>query len=112
MNPALSIESMHFSTEGANVRHSLPTCPHRQRKVIHEQGLVSVLRQIHDDLDAAVAGAYGWPADLADEEILARLVALNHERAEEERRGTICWLRPDFQNPSGAKQTAIAVTEE
>jgi len=71
-------------------------------KVVHEQGLVSVLRQIHDDLDAAVAEAYGWPADLPDEEILRRLVALNAERAEEERRGLIRWLRPEFQNPTGA----------
>ena len=45
-------------------------------KVIHEQGLVSVLKQIHDDLDAAVFEAYGWPATLTDEEILERLVAL------------------------------------
>jgi hypothetical protein len=79
---------------------------------IHEQGLVSVLRQIHDDLDAAVADAYGWPADLTDEEILAQLVALNHERAEEERRGIIRWLRPEFQNPTGKKQTAIAIADE
>jgi hypothetical protein len=35
----------------------------------------------HKKLDAAVAAAYGWPADLADEEILARLLALNLERA-------------------------------
>jgi hypothetical protein len=78
---------------------------------IHEQGLVSVLCQIHDDLDAAVADAYGWPADLADEEILARLVALNHERAEEERRGIIRYLRPDFQNPTGQKQSAIPLPD-
>ena len=32
-----------------------------KERVIHEQGLVSVLRQIHDDLDAAVLDAYGWP---------------------------------------------------
>jgi hypothetical protein len=83
-----------------------------KEREIHEQGLVSVLRQIHDDLDAAVAEAYGWPADLSDEEILARLVALNHERAEEERRGIIRYLRPDFQNPAGSKQTVIAVTDE
>ncbi len=29
-------------------------------KTIHDQGLVSVLKQIHDDLDAAVLEAYGW----------------------------------------------------
>ena len=31
----------------------------------------------HAKLDAAVFAAYGWPADLADDEILARLLALN-----------------------------------
>jgi hypothetical protein len=36
-----------------------------------------------------------------DETILYRLVALNAERAAEERRGLVRWLRPDFQNPGG-----------
>jgi len=35
----------------------------------------------HQKLDAAVAAAYGWPADLPDEVILERLLALNLERA-------------------------------
>lgn len=39
------------------------------------------LELAHKKLDAAVAAAYGWPADLSDEEILARLLALNLERA-------------------------------
>jgi len=84
-------------------------------KVIHEQGLVSVLKKLHDDLDAAVFDAYGWPHDLTDEQILERLVALNAERAAEERRGLIRWLRPEFQNPSGAKaatQEDLATTDE
>ncbi|WP_211100387.1 class I SAM-dependent DNA methyltransferase [Azospirillum sp. TSO35-2] len=38
------------------------------------------LTQAHAALDAAVAAAYGWPADLSDEEALARLLALNHAR--------------------------------
>ena len=79
-----------------------------KEQTIHEQGLVSVLKQIHDDLDAAVFDAYGWPHDLGDEEILQRLVDLNHERAEEESRGLIRWLRPEFQNPGGTSQTAFA----
>ena len=29
-------------------------------KTLHEQGLVSVLRTLHDELDAAVMQAYGW----------------------------------------------------
>jgi len=72
-------------------------------KTINEQGLVSVLKQIHDDLDAAVFEAYGWPSTLTDEEILKKLVALNAERAAEEARGIIRWLRPEFQNPTGHK---------
>lgn len=55
----------------------------KERK-IHEGGLVSVLKQIHEGLDAAVFEAYGWPGTLSDEEILERLVALNHERADED----------------------------
>ena len=75
-----------------------------KEKLIHEQGLVSVLRQIHDDLDQAVFAAYGWPSTLGDEEILERLVALNAERAAEEARGLIRWLRPEFQAPQGAQE--------
>jgi hypothetical protein len=39
----------------------------------------------HKKLDAAVFAAYGWPADLSDEEILERLLALNLQRAEVQR---------------------------
>ncbi|MEQ8847505.1 DNA methyltransferase [Botrimarina sp.] len=83
-----------------------------KERTIHEQGLVSVLRQIHDDLDAAVAEAYGWPVDLSDEEILERLVALNHERAEEEKRGLVRWLRPEYQNPDGVTQKAAELADD
>jgi type II restriction/modification system DNA methylase subunit YeeA len=44
------------------------------------------LAHAHAKLDAAVAAAYGWPTDLSDEEILERLLALNLERAAEEKR--------------------------
>jgi restriction-modification enzyme MmeI-like protein len=83
-----------------------------REKATHEQGLVSVLKQIHDDLDAAVFAAYGWPATLTDEEILERVVALNAERAAEERRGLVRWLRPEFQNPAGAGQTTMETDEQ
>ena len=68
---------------------------------IYDQGLIGILKDLHDQIDAAVAEAYGWPVDLSDEDILFRLVALNKERAEEEARGHIRWLRPEYQNPSG-----------
>lgn len=66
---------------------------------MHDRGLVTLIRQHHDAIDALVAEAYGWPADLPDEEILTRLVALNKERAAEEARGLIRWLRPEYQAP-------------
>ncbi|MCY7371849.1 MAG: hypothetical protein LH479_13555 [Polaromonas sp.] len=31
-----------------------------KEKVIHTQGLVSVLKDLHDESDAAVLPAYGW----------------------------------------------------
>jgi hypothetical protein len=112
-----------------------------KERTIHEHGLVSVLRQLHDDIDAAVLDAYGWSdllpllriahglepgklgsteassrrAELApltrddarrafDEAILERLVALNAERAAEEARGLVRWLRPEFQHPTESAQ--------
>jgi hypothetical protein len=42
----------------------------------------------HKKLDAAVAAAYGWPADLSNDQILERLLALNLERAAEERQAS------------------------
>jgi hypothetical protein len=52
---------------------------------------------------------------LLDETLLDRLVALNAERAAEEKRGLIRWLRPEFQSPQGAGpavQTEIEPTDD
>jgi len=38
----------------------------------------------HKRLDEAVFAAYGWEPSISDEEILARLLALNHERSAKE----------------------------
>jgi hypothetical protein len=84
-------------------------------KLIHEHGLVSVLAKIHDDLDAAVFDAYGFERALTAEQLLEKLVALRAERADEERRGVVRWLRPEFQHPSGAReatQPALLATED
>ena len=61
-----------------------------------------IVAKLHDDLDAAVAAAYGWGeewrrAPLLAADIVARLVALNAERAAEEAAGQVRWLRPDYQ---------------
>jgi hypothetical protein len=99
-----------------------------KEKLIHEKGLVAVLKQLHEELDAAVLDAYGWTdlmaglstlrqaqgerssgrADDFEQTLLARLVALNAERAAEEAAGTIRWLRPELQNPQAA-QAAIGL---
>jgi hypothetical protein len=39
------------------------------------------LGDTHRDLDAAVAAAYGWPADISEEDALAKLLELNISRA-------------------------------
>ncbi|MFN3970910.1 MAG: class I SAM-dependent DNA methyltransferase [Gemmobacter sp.] len=72
----------------------------------YDQGLIGILRDLHDQIDAAVADAYGWPATLTDDDILHRLVDLNRTRAAEEARGLIRWLRPDYQNPAGKAAAA------
>ncbi len=83
-----------------------------KEKHIHTQALVGVLKDLHDELDAAVAKAYGW-ADLsngapATDELLTRLVALNAKRAAEEKQGQVRWLRPEFQNPNAGQPTTTS----
>jgi hypothetical protein len=72
-------------------------------RTIFDDGLVLIMKELHDKIDVAVAEAYGWPADLSNEEILARLVALNKERSAEEKSGLVRWLRPDYQIPHFTK---------
>lgn len=65
---------------------------------------VRIIDDLHRELDATVAAAYGWRADLAPAEIVAGLVALNLERVEEEKCDKIRWLRPDYQKPRFGKK--------
>ena len=116
-HPELTLTGMYNVLEKLRAEEPLTA----KEKTIHEQGLVSVLRELHDDLDRAVFDAYGWN-DLAEqlvglpgattplpdkpeaqaaaeEELLKRLVELNAERAAEEAQGKIRWLRPEYQDP-------------
>lgn len=68
-----------------------------KERTIHQQGLVSVLKELHDELDEAVL--YDWPRALDDKEVIEQLLTLNAERAAEEAQGLIRWLRPEYQNP-------------
>jgi hypothetical protein len=166
LHPDLTLTGLYNVLEAVRAGRPL----NAKEKAIHDKGLVSILKQIHDVLDAAVLEAYGWqdlpanatpcsgglrpslakeealplsphgvgaqraplqsapapdtetarpPAPLADhlarggesaealeQAILSRLVALNHERAAEEKRGLIRWLRPDYQAPGAAAAPA------
>jgi hypothetical protein len=73
----------------------------------NNKALVSILKQIHDELDMAVFAAYGWSQNISDDEILERLVSLNAERAVEERNGLIRWLRPEYQAPNEVKTQGL-----
>lgn len=69
---------------------------------IYDQGLIGILRDLHDHI--ATAAAYGWPLDLSDDDILHRLVALNAQRAGEEARGQIRRLRvPNTKTPKARR---------
>jgi hypothetical protein len=110
LHPELTLTGMYNVLEKLRKGEALT----EKEKVIHELGLVSTLHKIHDDLDAAVLDAYGWPRDVTDEQILEHLVALNAERVEEESRGLVRWLRPEYQAPKAAvtEQPSFAADQE
>jgi hypothetical protein len=124
-HPDLTLTGMYNVLERERTEEPLTA----KDRAIHEQGLVSVLKELHDELDRAVFDVYGW-GDLGDvlvgrpgattpqsdksseqaeaeEELLSRLVDLNAERAAEEAQGHVRWLRPDYQAPE-AEQTTVA----
>ena len=65
-----------------------------KEKSVHQRGLVSMMRHLHDEIDHTVA------------EILSRLVTLNKERVAEEARGEVRWLRPAYQAPKVGRSRA------
>ena len=147
-HPDLTLTGMYNVLEKLRAGEALS----EKEKKIHDGGLVTVLKQINDDLDQAVFQAYGWEdlhqalaaldkgtlidpktgtstqveagsdADLAkakrehaeklEQELLTRLVTLNHERAAEEKQGNIRWLRPEYQAPEEAKAKDVSLPME
>ena len=55
------------------LRHGEPLTA--KDKLIHELGLVSVLKSLHDELDAAALAAYGFVATLQEESNFGRVLA-------------------------------------
>lgn len=103
-HPDLTLTGMYNALE--RLRSGQPFTP--AEKKAHEQALGTVLLTLHNELDAAVADAYGWPTDLSDSEILSHLVDLNKVRATEEKKGLIRWLRPEYQAPECTRREETA----
>ena len=83
-----------------------------KEKTIHTQGLVGVLKELHDELDAAVLQAYGLAPGLDTDALLTHLVVLNTRRAAEEKAGHLRWLRPEFQNPATPGDAKLLSNQE
>ena len=102
-------------------------------KATYAECSIAILKQYHDEIDTMVLAAYGW-SDMArvlvgrqgatkphqpkaqeqieaEQTLMFRLVALNKERAEEEARGHIRWLRPAYQNPTGVQAATGKTTD-
>ncbi|MCL2822578.1 MAG: hypothetical protein FWD57_01170 [Polyangiaceae bacterium] len=92
--PNMTMTSMYNALEALRIGGTV----HSDDGVIHNTRLVCTLDELHDDLDTAVANAYGIPADLPDDDTLCHLLSLNADRAREEKQGNIRWLRPDYQS--------------
>ena len=111
-HPSLTLTEMYNVLE--KVRAGEPL--NAKEQTVHEQGLISILHQLHADLDESVFVAYGWPstgwpASLSDEETLQRLVDLNAQRAAEEAAGHIRWLRPEYQAPGEVQPQQAALLD-
>lgn len=129
-HPSLTLTGMYNVLEKLRTGEELTA----KDKTVHQQGLVSLLRELHDELDRVVFEAYGWP-DLADklvgrpgattplpdkptdqteaeEELLMRLVELNRQHAAEEAQGKVRWLRPDYQAPEVTQVGAELAAEQ
>jgi hypothetical protein len=108
-NPSLTLTQIYNVLERIRAHEPLDEDEERIKK----KGLILVLKDHHDKIDRLVFQAYGWPDSLTDEQILEKLVALNHERAAEERRGQVRWLRPEYQIPRFGKDLdKMAAKEE
>jgi restriction-modification enzyme MmeI-like protein len=96
---AVTVTGMYNIVEKLRSGESLTS----EERQIHVQAACGVLRDLHDELDALVAQAYGWSWPMEKELVLERLVALHDERVTEEKTGNIRWLRREYQIPRFGK---------
>ncbi len=100
-NPGLTLTRLYNALEAHRAGRAMTA----EEGADFARGSVLILAELHGEIDAATFAAYGWPADLAGEALLAALVALNAERAAEEGRGEVRWLRPTYQRARFARAT-------
>jgi hypothetical protein len=127
--PSLSLTNMYNVLE--KLRSQTPLTV--KELEVNQQGLVSILGELHDRLDKAVFNAYGWedvgniligmPGATtslknkaseqleAEEQLLIRLVNLNATRAAEEAQDEIKWLRPEYQSVDTKSSETMQVVE-
>jgi len=103
-HPDLTLTRLYNALEAHRALQSTKKPMSDQERADFDAGSVLILDEIHRDIDRLTLEAYGWPADETTEQRLARLVALNAERAAEEAKGEVRWLRPDYQKARFARQ--------
>ncbi len=107
-HPGLTLTGMYNILEALKAGRELTA----KEKTIHTQGLVGILKELHDELDAAVLQAYGLELGLSNDALLSHLVTLNAQRALEEKTGKVRWLRPKFQNPALKANPNLLLNQE
>jgi hypothetical protein len=82
-NPDLTLTALYNVLEALRANRPLSA----DERDAHDRGLVSLIRQHHDAIDQLAAQAFGWPSNLAEEDMLGRLVTLNREWGRRRRKG-------------------------
>ena len=73
---------LHYVRQHPNSHFDRAVFDQETNKAVTRQE-IEMLHDLHTMLDRAVLDAYGWPHTLSEAELLARLVALNEQRAAE-----------------------------
>ncbi len=109
-HPDLTLTRLYNALEAHRALQTKGKAMTDQERADFDAGSVLILDEIHRDIDRLTLEAYGWLESETAEERLGRLVALNAQRAAEEAKGEVRWLRPEYQKPRFAPRQ-VAGTE-
>ncbi|WP_122465531.1 class I SAM-dependent DNA methyltransferase [Brevundimonas lutea] len=82
-----------------------------EERALRDAIQITLLADLHDEIDRATAEAYGWSPAMDATAVIAALAALNAERVDEERRGLIRWRRPAIQTAASRGRPVSAQPE-